>query len=498
MKFLVVLLYVAMLFGIGFICMKKTKTLDDFFLGDRSIGPWVSAFAYGTTYFSAVLFIGYAGKVGWGFGISALWIVLGNAVIGSFLAWKVLGKRTREITVRLNAITMPEFMEKRYKSKALKIVSALIIFIFLVPYSASVYMGLSYFFESLFGIPYLYALIFIAAITAVYLTMGGYLALTLTDFIQGLVMIVGVVAMLFFVVGSPQVGGWSNVVPALTAVNPQLAAPVGPPGWLPLISLVILTSLGPWGLPQMIQKFYAVKSEKVITTATWATTGFALLMTFGAYFTGSLSHLFFGSLDEIGGNVDMIMPTIINQSLPSALALLMLLLVLSASMSTLASIVLVSSSAIAVDLVQTLKPDVDKKKIMTLMRVLCIVFIGFSLYLAIKPNVILRLMALSWGTVAGSFLAPYIYGLFSRKVTTTGAWAGLITGFTISVVFSFIYPKQIPMIGSLAMVIPLMVVPAVSAITEKLPEEHLEQVFGKEKAGEPTLDGKGLVAGDLG
>ena len=234
MKFFAMGIYVAILFVIAFFSMKKTKTLDDFFLGNRSIGPWVSALTYGTTYFSAVLFIGYAGKIGWGFGLSSLWIVLGNALIGSFLAWKLLARRTRAMTIALDTVTMPGFLEKRYQSKGLKIASALIIFIFLVPYSASVYMGLSYFFESVFGIPYLYALAFMAIMTAIYLTMGGYFAITLSDFVQGLVMIVGVFLMLFFVVNSPQVGGLSNVLPALSAVDPKLASPVGPPGWVPL------------------------------------------------------------------------------------------------------------------------------------------------------------------------------------------------------------------------------------------------------------------------
>lgn len=484
MKIFVMLLYMAALFTIGFICMKKTKTLNDFFLGNRSVGPWVSAISYGTTYFSAVIFIGYAGKVGWGFGLSALWIVVGNALIGSFLAWKILARPTREMTARLGAITMPEFLEKRYQSKGLKVVSALIIFIFLVPYSASVYMGLGYFFESIFGIPFQYALFLIAGFTGMYLIMGGYFAVTLTDFFQGFIMLAGAMALVAFVVGSPQVGGWANVMPALAAVDPKLAAPVGPPGWVPLFSLVLLTSLGPWGLPQMIHKFYAIKSEKVIKTATVVTTGFAFIIAFGAYFSGSLSRLFFSSLDQVGGNVDRIMPAIINETLPPAVALLILLLVLSASMSTLASLVLVSSSAVAVDLVQTVKPEIDKKKIVVLMRLLCAAFIGFSIYLAVKPTAILNLMALSWGTVAGSFLAPYLYGLFSRRVTTAGAWAGLITGFTTSVVFSGIYPDQIPLIGSLAMVVPLAVVPAVSSISARMPVGHLKFVFGLEKGSD--------------
>ena len=479
MKFFVIGAYVAILFTIAFFSMKKTKTLNDFFLGGRTIGPWVSAFTYGTTYFSAVLFIGYAGKVGWGFGLSALWIVLGNAVIGSFLAWKILAKPTRNMTERLGTMTMPGFLEKRYQSKNLKIVAALIIFIFLVPYSASVYMGLSYFFESVFGIPYAYALGFMAIMTAIYLTMGGYFALTLNDLFQGIVMIFGVIIMVFFVVNSSEVGGFMNIVPSLASINPKLVSPIGPPGAISLFSLVILTSLGPWGLPQMVQKFYSIKNDKVISTAMWATTFFALLIAFGAYFTGSLSHLFFNNLDQVGGNIDKLMPTIMNSTLPGAVSVLILLLVLSASMSTLASIVLVSSSSIAVDLLQTVKPDNKDKNTILIMRLLCLVFIAFSLYLAIKPNVILNLMAISWGTVAGAFIGPYLFGLFYKKATKAGAWAGILVGAGFSIIFSFVFPASIPTVGSIAMVLSLITVPVVSAFTAKLPEEHLEMIFAE-------------------
>lgn len=482
MKFFAVGLYVAILFVIAFFSMKKTKTLNDFFLGNRSIGPWVSAFTYGTTYFSAVMFIGYAGKIGWGFGISALWIVVGNAFIGSFLAWKFLARRTREMTFRLETMTMPGFLAKRYRSQNMKIVSALIIFIFLVPYSASVYMGLSYFFESVFGIQYVYALGFMAIMTAIYLTMGGYFAMTLTDFFQGIIMIFGVIALIIFVVYSPNVGGFANVIPALSAVDPKLAAPIGPPGALNLFSLVILTSLGPWGLPQMVQKFYSIKNEKVIKTATLATTGFALLMATGAYFTGSLSRLFFSSLEEVGNNVDKIMPAIISSTVPSTVAVLILLLILAASMSTLASIVLVSSSSIAVDLFQTLSPKTEQKKVVSLMRVLCVVFIALSLYLALTPNIILNLMAFSWGAVAGAFIGPYLFGLYYKKATKAGAWAGMLTGTLFCSIFSYLYPASIPLVGSLAMILSILVVPVVSAFTQQLPEEHLDYIFDTNSA----------------
>ena len=487
MKYFVVFIYVCIMVAIGFVSMKKTKNVNDFFLGGRSIGPWVSAFAYGTTYFSAVLFIGYAGKLGWGLGISVVWIALGNAVVGAYLAWAILAKPTRSMTARMGALTMPAFLEKRYDSKPMKVVSALIIFIFLVPYSASVYLGLSYLFESVFNIPFMTALLFIACLTAVYMTMGGYFAITLSDSIQGIIMIGGVIVMLFYIVHDPHVGGLSAGLSKLASYDSRLVGPVGPAGPVQLISMVTLTSLGAWGLPQMVQKFYSIESEDAIPKAKIVCAVFSLVISFGAYFTGSLGRLFFNNqMPAPGGvpNPDMIMPQIITQALPEAMAAIILLMVLAASMSTLASLVLVSSSAIAIDLVQdTLCPNISKKANMLLMRVLCLVFIGLSVYLAIKPTVILNLMSISWGTVAGAFLAPYVYGLFSKKITRSGAWAGIISGVGISMGLSIFYGftgSQIPVIGSIAIVAPLLIVPVVSAVTQKFPQEHLEKVFGEE------------------
>ncbi|MTI80641.1 MAG: sodium:solute symporter [Firmicutes bacterium] len=484
MKGLLLLLFVSFLLYCGLVNMRKSSTVNDFLLGGRGVGPWLSAFAYGTTYFSAVIFIGYAGKVGWGFGLSSLWIVVGNTLLGSLLAWMILAKRTRAITTRLNTMTMPQFLSVRYQSPGMKIFAALVIFIFMVPYSASVYMGLSYLFEQIFGIPYLYAAAGMATLTAMYLIMGGYRAMALTDFVQGCVMIFGVVLLIWYVLKAPEVGGLVSATQKLSAIDPGLTKMVGPPGWLPLASLVILTSLGALGLPQMVQKFYAIKDEKSIKAATIVATAFALVITTGAYFTGSLTRLFFNKLpvDSVTGQptVDLLMPQLINNVLPEFVAAIILILVLSASMSTLASLVLVSSSAVAVDLLPTVMPNLSDKKGVMIMRLLCGVFIALSLAMALlKPAIILSLMALSWATVAGAFLAPYIYGLFWRGTTQTGAWAGALSGLTISVVISTMNSALIPTAGSAAMLVSLLVVPVVSMVTKPLPEKHLDYVFGE-------------------
>lgn len=487
----IVVIYVLAMLGIGFWAMRKTKSVGDFFLGGRSIGPWMSAFAYGTSYFSAVLFIGYAGSLGWGFGIHTMWIVIGNSIVGSLLAWWILASRTRTMTARLNSMTMPDFLSARFGSPALKIIAALIIFLFLVPYSASVYTGLSYLFEKVLHIPYAYALGFLAALTGVYLIMGGYFALTVTDLIRGIVELAGVVIMVYFL--ASQVGGFRSATHEL--LKPEnspamLGMKAGFPGWVTLLSLVIVTSFGPWGMPQMVQKFYSIKSKEYIKSAMIVCTIFSILMSFGAYYTGALTHLFVGRDPEMmqlvaGKHLDQLIPAFMINHTPQAIFLVILVLVFSASMSSLSSLVLVSSSAIAMDLYSgIINPKASKRAIMTWMRILCGVFVAASLFIALKkPTTIVNLMVISWGVLAGSFAAPYVYGLFWKRTTKAGAFAGLVAGFAISVGLYLIKGKDfVPMAGALAVVVPFIVVPVVSIITKPLPKEIVAKAFfdGKE------------------
>jgi SSS family solute:Na+ symporter len=484
LKLIFIFIYVGLISIIGLFSMRKVKNLQDYYLGGRAVNPWMSAFSYGTSYFSAVVFIGYAGKLGWSFGMSTMWIVVGNCLVGTYLAWKVLGKRTREMTQRLNASTMPEFIGIRYKSRALKIVTALIIFIFLVPYSASVFMGLSYLFEQVFNVPYIIAMVIMVVITAGYLLMGGFIAATRSDFVQGLVMLVGSVLMVVFVLSHSKVDGMVNAYNNLKALDGMLVAPVGPPGLLPLISLVVLTSLGSWGLPQMVHKFYTIRDARSIKYATVVSTIFSLVITFCAYYTGSLSRLFFPEAMPMAGGVanpDLIIPRILGQTQPDFMLGLIMILIISASVSTLASVVLASSSAIAIDLVKgTLKPDMPKKKVMLIMRILTAAFVVLSFVMAILPNPIITMAALSWGVVAGSLLAPYLLGLFWKGVTRAGAWAGIVTAVATSlgsaIYFNF-DAQYVPIFSAAAIVLPLIVVPVVSVFTRQFSREHIFRMY---------------------
>ncbi|MFB3906227.1 MAG: sodium:solute symporter [Acidobacteriota bacterium] len=500
---MMVFVYVVLMLGIGAWCMRRTKSVGDFFLAGRSLGPWMSAFAYGTTYFSAVLFIGYAGKLGWGFGLHTMWIVLGNTLIGTILAWQLLAGRTREMTTRLNTLTMPQFLNARYGSPALQIVAAVVVFVFLVPYSASVYMGLSYLFEKALGLQYDQALFFLAGLTGVYLIMGGYFAVALSDFIRGLVEFAGVLLMVFLLVQAK--GGLVETTSALLSA-PERTAPglfkstlLGPPGWeilapgwLVLFSLVLITSFGPWALPQMVQKFYSLRSKADVTRALTIAGIFSLFMAFGAYYTGALTHLFYTNpavdLAPITNpvthepNLDLLMPHFITTYVPYWLVMVILLLVFSASMSSLSSLVLVSSSAIALDVFGHSR-KMDQKRTVRLLRLLCGIFVALSLVIALKqPDVIVNLMVMSWGTLAGVFLAPYLFGLFWKGTTKAGAFAGISAGLACAIALFLLWGKDgIPLAGAITMSLPLLVVPLVSLVTRPVQPEILSRAFGPVK-----------------
>lgn len=476
--------FLVVMTSIGVWGLRRTKTLNDFFLGGRNLGPWVSAVAYGTSYFSAVLFIGFAGKQGWLFGLDALWIALGNALFGGLGAWIVLAKRTRIMTQKLDAMTMPEFLQERYGAVHLKPIAAAIIFFFLLPYSASVFKGLGHLFEASFGISYDTALLIMIGFTGVYLVLGGYFAIAITDFVQGIIMFFGAITMVAVLFS--QGGGFSKVLSDVAAAYPSHVAEAQRPSVLTILSLVFMTSFGTWGLPQMVQKFYAIKDERVIRTAAIVTTVFSAVIGFSAYLVGVSSHVFFtpATLPKTANGAilfDSIVPTLLTTRLPETLMALILLLVLSASMSTLSSLVLVSSSSVAIDLYPgRSEPGTGSDKSVAMMRLLSAVFIIISYFISRHQiEVIVTLMSLSWGAVAGSFAAPYMYGLFWKRATKPAAYAGLLSGLGTEIaLFYLLGPANAPLAASLAILVPFAVVPLVSLATEPPDGKILDRAFG--------------------
>ena len=496
--------YFSVLIAIGCMCRKRAADVNGFVLGGRSVGPWLTAFAYGTSYFSAVVFVGYAGQFGWRYGISATWAGIGNALIGSLLAWAVLGRRTRIMTQHLDSATMPDFFAKRFGSPSLKLMASAIIFVFLIPYTASLYNGLSRLFGMAFSIDYAWCIVIMSILTAIYVIAGGYMATAINDFIQGIVMLVGISAVIWAILDSN--GGLLASLDGLARIPGPATIPGGEPtpgifasflgpDPLNLMFVVILTSLGTWGLPQMVQKFYAIKNEGSIKKGTMISTIFAFVVAGGCYFLGGFGRLFSGVLD-VGpngipaGGFDAIIPKMLEGLSPMLIALVVVL-VLSASMSTLSSLVITSSSTFTIDFINgtVVKKMSDRSQVLCI-RALIVVFIAISAVLALVQYkssspiaFIAQMMGVSWGAMAGAFLAPFMYSLYSRNVSAASCWACFILAPAFTLVGVFCRDAMPDILkspintGALAMLGGLVVVPVVSMFTRKPPKELVDGSF---------------------
>ncbi len=509
LDYIILAIYALSMVAVAFYTKNRSGSVDDFLLaGKKGLNGWMTAFAYGTTYFSAVIFIGYAGQFGRSFGLASVWIGIGNALIGTLLAWLVLAKRTKNMTRRLEVKTMPEFFEKRYGSEKLKLVSAVIIFIFLIPYSASVYNGLSSLFEIVYGIDGWIVMLCLAALTALYLFFGGYFATALSDFIQGIIMIIGVVCMVLCFMNHPNVS-WdisklvNDVNLTWFTFNSNSTGLYG--STVSLISLILLTSLGVWALPQTVHKYYAIRDKKAISQGIVVSTAFALIIGFIAYFTGSLSHFF----PEVSGVPDAnVMPSMFSIVIPVGLTGVIAVLILSASMSTLSSVSLAGASVIAVDLYKgKISREASDKKVNIIMRLLCLAFVLISVTLAILNEefgitAIAYMMGLSWGTLAGCFMGPFVLGVIWKRVTKSAVWTSVVSSLVLTAVLIVVlgYDKMgwsctfgaalksgiscSPLIGVICMLFSLLITVVVSLCTKRPDNKILCEAFDKHFDGE--------------
>ena len=506
MTVILLIVYFAVMIGIGLYCRKNATDVNGFVLGGRSVGPWLTAFAFGTSYFSAVIFVGYAGQFGWLYGTSATWAGLGNAFIGSLLAWNILGRRTRIMTQKLDAKTMPDYFGKRFDSSALKVIASIIVFVFLIPYTASLYNGLSSLFGLVFDIPYWVVILIMAVLTGVYVIFGGYMATAINDFIQGIIMLFGICAVIGAVLS--QNGGLTEAMKSLSQIEADgwgagaYSSFFGPDP-LALLFVVILTSLGTWGLPQMVGKFYAIKSENDIHKGTVISTVFAIVVAGGCYFLGGFGRLYADKIkyNEATGKplFDTIVPAMLS-TLPVIIIAVVVVLVLSASMSTLSSLVLTSSSTLTLDVIKPYsKKDMDEKKQVFIMRVFIVFFIAISAIIAVVKDsfpgltFIAQMMGVSWGALAGAFLAPFLYGLYWKGITKVSVGVCYIWGCGIAIiqlivtlggvdvsawgpVLGYIFKSSINS-GVIAMVGGLIIVPIVSLITTKMDTKFVDDIF---------------------
>ncbi|MBQ4348968.1 MAG: sodium:solute symporter family protein [Clostridia bacterium] len=490
--------YVVFILAVGILNSKKSKSITEFTVGGRNAGAWLSAFSYGTAYFSAVMFIGYAGGTGWKYGIWGILPGIGNAVFGALLAWLVLANRTREITRRLEIKSMPQLFEKRFGSKAMKTFCTAVIFIFLVPYSASVYKGLTSVCSVLLGVNEQVCMLVIALAAMIIVILGGYGATLKADVIQGAVMLVGVILLIIAVMRSDIVGGFGEGIKAITQKTQELELTAS--SHIGLWATVLMTSFGTWGLPQMVHKYYGIKDEREVKRGTVISTLFCLVVAGGGYFIGSLARLFFNSLDEIpgtgSGKTDYLVPNMLKMSdISEVLIGIILVLLIAASVSTLASVTITASSTLTMDFIKAkLAKNMDDVRTAWVTRIMCAVFVVMSYFIANSNTPILDMMSYSWGIISGSFLAPYMISLYWKKLNKTGAWAGMLGGFFTAlppVVCKLLLPEaSLPLFGAvkdmgphfacLAMMISIVLCFAVSAATQN--KEALNEDFYAKQA----------------
>ncbi|MBR4173111.1 MAG: sodium/solute symporter [Clostridia bacterium] len=499
---ILLVIFFAVMICVGIYCRQNATDVNGFVLAGRSVGPWLTAFAFGTSYFSAVIFVGYAGQFGWNFGMASTWIGLGNAFIGSLLAWSILGRRTRIMTQHLDSKTMPDFFGSRYNSQALKTFASIIVFIFLIPYTASLYNGLSSLFNIAFSVPYWVCILIMAVLTGLYVIFGGYMATAINDFIQGVVMLFGIVIVIASVLVSK--GGFMQAMTDLSSIQAEGAALNGAftaflgPDPLSLLFVVILTSLGTWGLPQMVGKFYSIKSEDSVRKGTIISTFFAIIVAGGCYFLGGFGRLFMPQITADGKVLfDTVVPSMLKGLNPIVIGIV-IVLVLSASMSTLSSLVLTSSSTLTLDvIVPKRKKATSEKSAVLIMRLFIVFFIIISAIIAIVKDAnpgftfIAQMMGVSWGALAGAFLAPFLYGLYWKRTTKASAFVCFIYGTALMIFqmyvslagvkfenafMAYMFNNSIRS-GVLAMVGGLIIVPIVSLFTKAPDKDMVEGAF---------------------
>ena len=504
LKIVLLVVFFAVMIGVGIYCHRTATDVQGFVLGNRNVGSWLTAFAFGTSYFSAVIFVGYAGQFGWKYGLASTWIGIGNALIGSLLAWRILGRRTRLMTQYLQSATMPDFFGRRFSSNALKVAASVIVFVFLIPYTASLYNGLSRLFGMAFGIDYAWCVLGMAVLTAIYVLAGGYMATAINDFIQGLIMLVGIVAVIVSVLNGN--GGFTGAIQKLSLIPSETAPDLNGafvsffgPQPLYLLGVVLLTSLGTWGLPQMVGKFYAIKNEAAIRKGTFISTFFAIIVAGGCYFLGGFGRLYGDVIEYSAAGkpvFDSIIPAMLS-TLPDLMIGVVIILVLSASMSTLSSLVLTSGSTLTLDIINPAvsaakgRPIKEKSQLL-IIRLFVLFFIAVSSIIAIvqaKSTVtfIAQLMGISWGALAGAFLAPFLYGLYWKRTTKAAVWASFIAGvavmcgcmyctFTGKMFIDPFFTSPINA-GVLAMLLGLVIVPVVSLFSKVKNKEEVSAMF---------------------
>mgnify|MGYP000111268338 CR=1 FL=1 len=536
---IIIILYLALIGYLGFLGYKQTKNTTDYLIAGRDTHPFIMALSYGATFISTAAIVGFGGVAAW-LGNSLLWLTFFNIIIGIFAAFVFLGNPTRKMGYRLNAHTFPELLGKRYNSKFIQMFGGSIVLLFMPLYATAVLIGGTHFISLYFQVDYHAALLVFSLIITVYVIAGGLKGVMLTDALQGTIMFIAMIILMF--VTFDALGGidqafskldnvWTQTVGSLSDTSLKELQPGGPdfmmklstlwgftgwnsmpsfmgPGWLFVITTITLgVGIGVLAQPQLIVRFMTVKSKQELNRAVLIGGVFIVSMTGIIFIVGSLTNAWYYEFNDgknalqSAGSIGKVIPHFINTAMPKWFSFIFLFALISAAMSTLSSQFHTMGTAVGRDLIQQIKP---KSNSVTVTRLGIIVMISFSVSLAYafneQPAIIARSTAIFFALCASIFLPSYIAGLFWKRMTKKGAIASMLVGLISSSFWLvFVHFKEAKALGiakaltgshsvlsgkiifvdALIIALPLSIITAivVSLMTKKMDGKHLDKCF---------------------
>jgi len=429
---LVLVLYLGLLSLIGLAFRGANRSAADFAIGGRSVGPWVTALSFVAAYYSSVVIIG-GGAFGWKYGLSTLWVGASNVLVGTTLAWIVLGRRIRRFTENLDAMTLPGLFGARYASPSTRVFSAAVTGLFLIVYNVSVLKGMANSFEVLMDMPYWAGVVLSAAVILFYTAVGGYLAVVWTSFVQGIVMIVALVLLSW--VALAKVGGMAALVTKLGAVSPGLVSSPGEWGWAGLVSFSLIVSLGTWGMPQLLIRFYSIKDAKMLRLG-------VVIVTLGAsvallpYLSGAIARVLVPEL----ASADQAIPSLTALVLNDWGGALFLAGVVAAGMSTFAGVLIIISSSMVRDVwIKGLGRKMSPAAEVRAGRIMSLAVGLISMLIALRPPaLVLVLTAFSWAVIASTNLWPLLFGIYWKRTSPAATLASMISGATAALLWQIL------------------------------------------------------------
>ena len=473
----VFVMYVVVNLFIGYYGSTKTKTAKDYYFASHTVGPWAIALAYGATCYSATLIIGYGG-LSYKIGSSMLWIAATNIFIMTYLAWVVLGKRVRKMQENLNSYTVMELLTKRYQNPTVRPILAVIVMFSMMAYSVAVLSGTARLFQGIFDIDFFLALIIIVAVIGFYITIGGIISTIYTNFLQGAVMFMGMVVLL---IGVLHKVGFQSGYESLAEFGTVYVSMPGTDTWWFLISLCLVTSLIPWGMPQIISMMYSAKNVRAIKLAVPIVTVWSFIILYTIYFVGPMGRVILGPNVEV---TDLVMPNLFRAILPPLGIGIVLSAVMAASMSTAAATTLQASFAFSRDLLQPAFPKkISDETILRVSKYSTVLMVAIAFVLsALKLGTIADIFNFGAAASCAAFVPPLVCALFWKRGTSKAIAASTVLGFLTVLLWTVVFGLKGQGFYGIQAIIPGQVVGWLvfvigSLVTEQLPKEHIEKAM---------------------